>query len=89
MRAKNAPSQGRSRCPITKGSSSICATLSMVWLMSISLPCPLMTRLTSKGVRNTPSRVDKVALSTAAATCPRASAVIATDEDTVEGKTAR
>ncbi len=48
-----------------------------------------MTRLTSSGVRNTPSKVDKVALSTAAATCPRARAVIATEDDTVDGSTAK
>lgn len=48
-----------------------------------------MTRLTSSGVRNTPSSVDKVALSTAAATWPRAKAVMATEDDTVEGNTAR
>jgi len=47
------------------------------------------TRLASSGVRNTPSKVDSVAFKMAAATLPRARPVIVTDEDTVDGSTAK
>jgi len=89
IRASVPISSGRSRCPATKGNTSIVDTLSMVCARSISTPCPRITKLTSSGVSTTPNRVDKVALSTAAATLPRASAVIATDDDTVDGNAAR
>ena len=48
-----------------------------------------ITVITSSGVMTTPSRVESVALSTAAAMSPRASAVIATDDDTVDGSAAK
>ena len=40
------------------------------------------------GVMKTPSRLETVALKIATGTLPRASEVIATDDDTVEGKAA-
>src|SRR5690606_28467831 len=91
-RANQRPHQRRMNWPSAKGSKSSCATFSMVPPRSIvpaSPPGPPIIRPTSKGVRNTPSKVDKVALSTAPATLPRAMAVMATEEDTVEGSTAR
>ncbi|OQB90129.1 MAG: hypothetical protein BWX86_02297 [Verrucomicrobia bacterium ADurb.Bin122] len=41
------------------------------------------------GVRNTPSTLESVALKSAPGTLPRAAAVNATDDDTVEGSAHR
>ena len=91
MRLNHSPTKRRATWPSTKGSSSMRATLSMVSPSGMAPPStPVWNiRLASNGVSTTPSRVDRLALSTAAATSPLASAVIATEDETVEGSTAR
>src|SRR4051812_3747878 len=52
----------------------------------VPVPWVFKTQPIQSGVRNTPMRLDRVALKTAAGTLPRAAEVIATDDDTVEGR---
>jgi hypothetical protein len=65
------------------------ATFVTVWPSGGACPVVCATRLTKAGVTTTPNRLDSVALKIAAGTLPRAMAVIATDDEIVEGKAQR
>ncbi|MNN95603.1 hypothetical protein D3C81_2144360 [compost metagenome] len=52
-------------------------------------PLASATRLISQGVRNTPSRLDRLALRMAAGTLPPALPVRATEDEMVEGRAQR
>ena len=87
-RAIQAPIHGRRKWPARKGSSNWTA---MVTTASPEKPpCrPVMRKATSSGVMKMPARLEKEALHTAAATLPRAMAVKAMDDCTVEGSRVR
>ncbi len=61
----------------------------MTLKMGNEWPAAPRTRLSQSGVSSTPSRLESVALNTAAGTLPLAVAVRATDEETVDGKAHR
>jgi len=81
------PIIGRATCPSTKGRSKSVAMLSMA-CPSDSPPVapPSMASPMMAGVSTMPSRLDSVALNIAAGTLPLAMAVMATDEEMVDGK---
>src|SRR6478609_10531037 len=56
--------------------------------LAIGSACPVApsTTLSQSGVSSTPSKLERVALNTAAGTLPLAAAVSATDDETVDGK---
>src|SRR6185436_19298632 len=78
-----------SACPIASGSTSqrrrsrITGPSGWVW------PLDFKTNAIQSGVRKTPIRLESVALKTAPATLPPAVAVIATEDETVEGSAQR
>src|SRR3546814_10572379 len=73
-----------------KGSSS-CSTMSSIEESEIRPPVPPLSIVSaaSSGVSAMPSRLEKDALTTAAATLPRAMAVKAMEDCTVEGSSVR
>ena len=83
------PSTGRSNWPSTNGSSSCSATPSSALPTDRSAPDAWITKLISSGVAIMPIRPEMVALKMAAGTLPLAIAVIATDDDTVDGSAHR
>ena len=90
-RATNPPIHGRSRCPATNGNSNCSA---IVFTDPHAMPPPAlaagcMATCTSSGVATIPIRLDSDALHTAAATLPRAIAVNAIDDCTVDGSNVR
>src|SRR4051812_16953780 len=88
-RVASAPSSGRAAWPTSSGSTSHSTRPSTTEPNGSACPEVPSTTLSQSGVSTTPSKLDKVALKTAAATLPRAAAVSATDEDTVDGSAHR
>src|SRR6266581_9772336 len=84
-RLAHAPSHGCSPWPTASGRTSQHTKSSMTGPSDIAWPLVVRTSATHIGVRNVPMRLDNVALNTAPATFPRAAAVSATDDDTVDG----
>src|SRR5690606_22915217 len=88
-RAAQSLSQRRASCPSAIGTNTSSTTLAMTLPSGMDSPDAAIKKAISSGVTNTPSRLDRVALNTASGTLPRASEVIATEDDTVDGSAAR
>ncbi|SLJ38650.1 Uncharacterised protein [Mycobacteroides abscessus subsp. abscessus] len=78
-------SLGRNTCPATKGNSS-CTTISSIAVgETVASPVVCISSITNTGVMKTPNMFETDALTTAAATLPRAIDVNAIEDCTVEG----
>src|SRR6187431_2038215 len=88
-RAAKRPNSGRSNWPMNSGSTSHCRRSKMTLVMGKARPAAPSTRPSQSGVSSTPSRLESVALNTAAGTLPLAVAVRATEEETVDGNAHR
>ena len=85
----HSPIQGRASCPRANGNTNQRNRSNITGPSASACPVVCNTTPIHSGVSTTPSKLDNVALNTAPPILPRAAAVKATDEDTVEGKAQR
>src|SRR5688572_24842590 len=75
--------------PTARGNTSHCNKSTITGMIGCDSPVVFITQATHSGVSTIPIKLESVALKTAPATLPRAVAVIATEDETVEGSAHR